>query len=109
MSGVGRFVDPADEAALDTETLLHVEKECNDRRNSGRLLVSCQRGGLGVARRELPVVVPQSEIVEFVIKRVNDESRLVVSNDNGPTAVTPSSQINNAVAEATGIGVVTAS
>jgi len=40
----------------------------------------------------------------FVIKRVNDERLLVEDNDNGATAVTPSSEVINAVAEATGIG-----
>jgi hypothetical protein len=48
--------------------------------------------------------VPQSEIVAFVIKRVNDESLHVGCNDNSPTAVTPSREVMNAVAEATGIG-----
>jgi hypothetical protein len=40
----------------------------------------------------------------FVIKRVNDERLPVEDNDNGATAVTPSSEVINAVAEATGIG-----
>jgi hypothetical protein len=62
-----------------------------------------------VARRGRTVVAPQPDIVPFVIKRGNDESLLVMSNDNGPTAVTSSSQVMNAVAVATGIGVVTAS
>jgi len=48
--------------------------------------------------------VPQPEIVAFVINRVTDESLPVGDNDNGVTAVTPSSQVMNAVAEATGIG-----
>ena len=43
-------------------------------------------------------------MVLFVIKRVTDERLLVEENDNGPTAVTPSSQVMNVVAEATGIG-----
>ena len=38
----------------------------------------------------------------FVIKRVNDESLPVGDNDNGATARTPSTQLMNAVAEATG-------
>ena len=49
------------------------------------------------------------DIGPFVSKRVTDESLLVEDNDNGPIAVTPSAQVLNAVAEATGIDVVTAS
>jgi hypothetical protein len=47
--------------------------------------------------------VPQPDIVPVIMKRVNDESLLVVSNDNGAIAVTLSSQVMNAAAEATGI------
>ena len=61
-------------------------------------------GERGVARRGRPVVAPQPDIVPFVIKRVNDESLLAMSNDSGATAVTPSCQGMNAVVEATGIG-----
>jgi hypothetical protein len=85
VSGVGRFVDPADEAALDTDTPRHRERDCNVGRNSGSLLVYCQRGERGVARRELPVVPPQRAIVLFVIKRVNVESLVVKDNDHGAT------------------------
>jgi hypothetical protein len=35
---------------------------------------------------------------------VYDESLVVEDNDNGTTSVTPSSEVMNAVAEATGIG-----
>jgi hypothetical protein len=86
------------------DTPLHRERDCDDGGNSGRLLVCCQRAWWRVARRELGAVAPQPEIVAFVIRRVNGESLLVVSSDNGPTAVTPSSQVMNVVAEATGIG-----
>jgi hypothetical protein len=72
-------------------------------RNSGRRQASCQRGARGVALGELPVVAPQPDIVAFVIKRVNDDSLPVGDNDNGATGVTPSSQVMNAVAEATGV------
>jgi hypothetical protein len=85
------------------DTPLHRERDCYDGRNSERLLVCCQRIWLGVALRELPVVVPQPDIVPVIMKRVNDESLLVVSNDNGAIAVTLSSQVMNAAAEATGI------
>jgi hypothetical protein len=48
--------------------------------------------------------VPQPEIVTFVINRVTDESLPVEDIDNGATAVMPSREVMNAVAEATGIG-----
>jgi len=82
---------------------LHRERDCDDSGNSGRLLVCCQRVWWGVARRELAAVAPQPEIVAFVIRRVNDESLPVEDNDNDATTVTPSSQVMNVVAEATGI------
>jgi hypothetical protein len=47
VSGVGRFVDRADADALDTDTPLHREREYNGGRNSGRLVVCCQRVWLG--------------------------------------------------------------
>jgi hypothetical protein len=53
----------------------------DDGRNSGRRPASCQRMELGGAIRVLPVVAPQPNIVPFVIKRGNDECRLVVSNE----------------------------
>jgi hypothetical protein len=84
------------------EDALHRERDCDDGENSGRRPASCQRGGLGVARRELSVVVPQPEIVTFVINRVTDESLPVEDIDNGATAVMPSREVMNAVAEATG-------
>src|SRR5215207_8373688 len=95
VSGVGRFVNPAGEVALDIDGPLHRGGDLGDGGNSGGRLVSCQRGELAVARRELPLVVPQPDIVPFVIKRVNEESLPVEDNDNGATAVTPSSQVMN--------------
>jgi hypothetical protein len=52
---------------------------------------------------------PSSRRSRIVNKRANIGSLLVVSNDNCATSVTPSCQIMNAVAEATGVSVVTAS
>jgi hypothetical protein len=100
---VGRVVDRSDEDARDMDKPFHREADHDDGRNSGRRPASCQRGELGVARRELPVVAPQPDIVPFVSKRVNDKSLHVVCNEDEPTAVPPLSEVMNAVAEATGI------
>ena len=40
----------------------------------------------------------------LVVNRVEDEGLLVENIDNGATSVMPSSEIMNALAEATGIG-----
>jgi hypothetical protein len=47
--------------------------------------------------------------VPFSVKQVGDEHLLVEGNDIGVTEVTPSSEVMNAVAEATGVVVASAS